>query len=51
LTIGRDYRDCASLHHSYGCGVTVNEELLYAGIPMLHVETAAEGKITKFESK
>jgi hypothetical protein len=49
--IGRDYRDCAMLHHSYGCGVTVNEKVLYAGVPMLHVEATTEGKITKFESK
>jgi hypothetical protein len=49
--IGRDYLDCAMLHHSYGCGVTVNDKVWYEGIPMLHVEATTEGEITKFESK
>jgi hypothetical protein len=50
--IGRDPRDCAILHRSYGCGLTVNGETRYEGTPMLHVEyDTASYTITQAELK
>jgi len=38
MLIGRNPRDCAMLHNTYGCGVTQNGKLWYEGDPMLHIE-------------
>lgn len=38
LLIGRDPRDVAMLHNTYGCGITRNGVVWYHGEPMLHIE-------------
>jgi hypothetical protein len=50
--IGRDPRDCAPIHNSYGYGVSTNGKIRYEGDPMLYVEYDEESyEITKVELK
>ena len=50
--IGRDPRDCAPIHYSYGYGVSLNGEIRYEGTPTLYATYDNESyTITQAELK